>query len=121
MSSFSHYKELGAVKWNEYRQISNADVATTIVLHTPQASMRTILTNVVIGAPIGGSIAFYFHKASNQKEAKVLELRGTSTTSSITPSILAIEGTAMDCPLQVRVNTGATDAWSVTAEGFDFE
>lgn len=121
MNAFYFYKKLGFTHWTEYREISNAAVATTIALHTPMASMKVVLTNLVVSTPINGSIAFYFHKASNQLQNKVLEVRGTSASATIQPLIEAIECTAQDCVLQVRVNTGATDAWSITAEGFDIE
>lgn len=121
MSAYKYFKELGHQRREPiFREISNAAVATTITLWTPTSGKRIAWTNGVIAAPIGGSISFYFQSA-NQLERKVLEVRGVATTSTIPLNIECIESTAVDCPLLVRVNTGATDAWSLTVEGFDID
>ena len=120
MSSFYYFKKLNHDNWQLHREISNAVVATTITLRTPVSGKRLSVTNLVVAAPINGSLAVYFQGA-NQLERKVLEVRGVATTSTINPVISNLECTAIDTPLLVRVNTGETNAWAVTVEGFELD
>ena len=120
MSSFYYFKTLNHDNWQVQRDISNAVVASTITLRTPVSGKRVTMSNVVISSPIGGSIAFYYQGA-NQLEKKILEIRGLATSATIVPAITNLECTAVDTPLLVRVSIGATDAWSLTAEGFELD
>ena len=120
MSAFDYFKRLGYERWEFQRDISNATVADTITLRTPSSGKRVAVTNLVVASPINGSIAFYFQGAS-QLQRKILEVRGTSASTTIHPLIQSLECTAVDIPLLVRVNVGMTDGWSVTGEGFDVD
>ena len=118
MSSFYYFKQASESRREIYRLVSNAVVATTITLWTPLSGKRVALTNLVVTAPIGGSMALYFQSAQ-QLERQIIELRGTSATSTIIPAIDCLESTAIDCPLLLRVNIAPTDGWAITATGFD--
>lgn len=120
MSSFEYYKSLGySPVAPKHRIISNATVADTITLWTPlSANMRIVLTNLAIASPVNGTIAFYF--GGDNDGQKIAEFKA-GTTVMIFPVISSWESTAKNAPLLVRVNTGATDAWSITAEGFEVD
>lgn len=118
MSAFQFYKTLGQQQVTpKNRTISNASTAANVVLWSPTTSTRIAVTNLHISCNTGGTIAFFF---GGNNQIKLAEF-SVASSATISPVIGAWESTAQDAPLYANVSTGATNAWSVTAEGFELD
>ena len=118
-SAYYYFKKLGYSAFSPVqRTISNATVAGTITLKTPQTGANLAITNITVNAAAAdGSIAFYFGgRHDNDTPVAIYQVKASTV---ITPCIQCWETTAKDSPLEAMVSTGLTNGWNVQVEGFE--
>ena len=119
MSAFSYYKSRGYTPLAPLRrEISNAAVASTITFYTPTSGRRLAITNltIMIAGGLAGTIRFYF---GGDNDGQVIATYGLASSVSLSPVISSWESTAANAPLLIRVSTGETNGWEVSAEAFE--
>lgn len=112
MSAADFFLERGITPQNRTTAINGLD---TIAVWTPTTSTRVMLTNMTISNNPAGTIAFYFGNLAGSKFAEFV-MAGSST---ISPSIGAIECTAYDRVIFAKVSASASDGWRVNLTGFE--
>lgn len=97
-----------------FRHVSTAG-AGTVTVWTPTTSTRLVLTNLTVASNLGGTVLFTL---GNLAGTKVFEFN-VGGSSTVSPTIGAIESTMYDRSLFAAVSGGGTEGFKITAVGFE--
>lgn len=98
-------------------RFTSFDSITTQSIWTPTTSTRVVLTDLTISSNLGGTILITI---GNLAGSKVFEFF-VGSSSTISPSIGAIESTAYDRSFFAAPSQSGTNGWKVTAMGFEID